>query len=475
MVLFSTKFAVSDNFLRSEFFELLQNWISSLDGCSMKLDYKDEPEYELSSDDDRYKIVIYSSDDCLAVQFSGQDDVAVHTSTYVLRTVDGSSVMFIRLEKFLFQPSMRVDLSYESPLVMRELFWRECGGMDHGILTDDKPFLVRKSDVGFVKDILSFNVKFFNPVVYVTIDENNPSLTYCIDIHELAARLTGIAHVVADSNPYVASLLLQDCEERKGLTSGCVRVLFPNGESKDFHSDDSNDMLDTIVFYIYQAMANVIVEDDFSFQKIRFAHLQSKLESDHEISAICDELLSQKDSEIATLQDEIASLKKELDASNRKSASMKESLRKKSEKSGISDAVITFDAKSEKDFYPGERKDVVLKLIQREVGNMDCDNKLNKSRKFDILSDILASNDMTGFDESVVKTFKQIVESGTFNRGERGELERLGFSVTRSGGNHYTIAYNGDARYQYAAASTPSDYRAGENLAASYMNMLFGY
>lgn len=481
MVLFSTKFAVSDDFSRTEFFELLQKWISSLPECSMELSYQGESEYELSSDQDKYKIVIYSSDDCLAVQFLSQDDVALHTSTYVLRKIDGASVMFIRLEKSLFEPSFDINLSYESPLVMRELFWREYGGMDHGLLTDDKPFLVRKNDVGFMIDILSSNIKFFNPIVYVTVSGDT---SYQLDIQALAVRLTGIAHVVADANPYVASLLCNGSESRKDMEQGTIRVLFPNGEQKDFQNDanhdfsgdsDSNSILDTIVLYIYQAMANVIVDDDFSFQKIRMSHLLSNLQSDQEVSAICDELLAQKDSEIKDLQSQVASLKKDLDTANRKSASIQELLRKKTEKSGKSEDVISLDFNKEKDYYPGERKDVILKLIQREVNQMTGDNKLSKSRKFDILSDIIASNEQTGSDEAVMKTFKQIVESGTFNRGDRGELERLGFVITKSGGSHYNLAYNGDARYQFTVASTPSDCRAGENLAASYMNMVFGY
>lgn len=474
MVLFSTKFVVSDDFSRSVFLSLLRRWISGLSGCSMDLVYQDESDYELSSDEGQYKIVIYSDEDYLAVQFTHKEDLAFHVSTYVLRKMDQFSVMFIRTEKFLSEMSMHVDLSYECPYVMQELFWREYGGMDHGLFTDDKPFLIRKNDVTFASDVLLSKIRFVNPVVYVSMNDAMGQSDYISYVHKLADCLTGVAHVVAEGNPYVASLVHERCyacTDRQAMGVGTIRILFPNGEQHDFSLDEA-DVIDKVFSYIYQAMCNMVIEDDFSFQKIRMQHLLSKVEADQEVSAICDELLSQKDSEIKTLQSDISRLKKELDATKRKSTSMEASLKKKSAKS---DHQVSFVMNKETDYYDGECKDVVLKLIQKEYDQMTGDVKLEKSRKYHVLSDIVHSNLLSGNDEVVIKDFKRILESGTFNRGAKGELERLGFKVTKSGGNHYILAYNGDVRYSFSAASTPSDYRAGENLAASYMNMLFGY
>lgn len=474
MVLFSTKFALSESFSREDFLEILRDWIASLDTCDLVMDYHDEPEYEAGSSDDKSKLSIYAIDDTLAVQLVQQDDVAIYTSTYVITKVDESLVMFIRLEKSLFQAAGDDFVLTEIPRVMKELFWREYGGDDHGILTDDRPYQIRKADVDFANRVLSGDIRFFNPIVYVSVDRNTGSCA--IDCNSLSCQLIGVAHVLVESNPYIAGLI-SEVSGDKNPDFGDVLVMLPGGDSKLFDSRsylDKTFLVSEIVRYVYQAMAGVVVEDVFSFQKIRMQYLLSKASDNAELGSICDELLRDKDAVIADLKVEIDNLKSSLSAAELKSGSMENALQNSKFKNALHNSVL-LKLSSEKDCYDGECRDIVLKLIAREVRAMKDDSKLCKSRKFDVLSDIANTNALTNIDEHIMAEFKRITENGTFSASNATELERMGFSVAKGKNNHYKIAYNGDVRYQFSASSTPSDFRAGENLASSYMNMLFGY
>lgn len=469
MVLFSTKFALSDDLTRQEFLTMLSEWLKDSSSYSIEPVFNDtDNDYEFVSDDATESLLVYMTASHLAIQLTKRTDDFEFISTYIMTTVDEIPVMFIRLEKSLAKASAQQDFKLQIPKLMREIFWREYGGLDHGILTDDKAFILRKKDVDLATDILTSKIEFFNPIVYVSVVESNGRCN--VNYDKLASELLGIGHVVVEGSPYV-SQLIHDKVSDKHPANGDIVVLLPSGESELFLKDD--DVSNQITEYVRKSMSNVIVDDAFSFSKIRLSYVLSKCNTDGDLSNICDELLQEKDNEISVLKSEISSLQKKSSDLACKVDTYEQAF-KKSKDCDDEAKVLQFTV-SETDLYDGELQDVVLRILKKEYDGMKGDKNLVASRKYGVLGDILANNDITDKADELRDAFKHCVKDGTMSREAIREAERYGFSVAKSGSNHYKILFNGDSRYQMAMSSTPSDNRAGDNLVATYMNMLFGY
>ena len=458
MVLFSTKFALSDDMTQNEFLSMLQDWMEKSSYYTINPSFsKGVNEYDFCSEDKSERLLVYIMDDTLSVRLIKRNDDSVFTNTYIMTVVDGISVMFIRLEKSLLRATFQRDFNMKIPRLMREIFWHEYGGMDHGLLTDDKSFILRKKDVDLANDILSYNVEFFNPIVYVSTIKDTGR--YILNYDVLASELLGMAHVVVEGSPFVSELI-SEATDGKNPTDGNVMVLLPSGETEIFTKDYN--LNNKIAMYIRKSMADVLVDDAFSFSKIRLSYLLSKTSDTEELSAICDEIIADKDQEIQALKARLAACEKNAFDMRQKITSYEHSF-KKSKKLSDVDSSLSINV-SEKNLYDDEIKDVILKVLKREYDSMVGDKNLSVSRKFAVLGDILANNELTGTDEKLKSIFKTNVKDGTMNAEAMREVERNGFKVLKTGNNHFKIVFGDDSRYQMAMSFSPSDVRAGENL-----------
>lgn len=472
MVLFSTKFALSEDMSQREFLSMLSSWLCDSSSYSLRPVFNEtDKDYEFTSEDGCETLLVYLTDTHLAVQLTKKAVESVFIHTYIMTKVDDMPVMFIRLEKSLVKASAQQDFKVRIPRLMREIFWREYGGLDHGILTDDKAYIIRKKDIVLAEDILGRKIEFFNPIVYVSAIESTGH--YNVDYDRLASELLGMGHVVVEGSPYISQLIdskFSDIQPK----NGDILVLLPSGETELFLKDDS--ISTQISDYIRNSMANVVVDDIFSFSKIRLSYMLSKAKGDGELTSICDELLQEKDNEIKILREEINKLEKKSSDLSCKVDSYEQAFKKSKDSESDSDDLNTFDfVVSESDLYEGELRDVVLRVLQKEYNGMKGDKNLVASRKYGVLGDILANNEITDKADELRDVFKRCIKDGTMSREAIREAERYGFTIAKSGSNHYKILFNGDTRYQMAMSSTPSDKRAGDNLLTTYMNMLFGY
>lgn len=480
MLLFNAKFAVSKDLSRQIFLDmLLSHVIKSGDyrfEVDVGLDITKNREYEAVSADRMHKFILYVTDEQLAIQISRQNDSSISTDTYILANADDTPVMSVQLDRSLCclsVPSMRDGLIPDIPYVVRDLFWQEYGGVDHGIEMSDGPYRIRKKNIDFVKSIFSHEIELFNPIIYVAV--NRKTGEYPVDCYALSFKTIGLGHVFVEDNPYVADKLSLDILSE----DGGVFLLFPNGDTHVIYDCnlcdgyDSEAVIYNVVKYLCRITSSMVIDDMFSFPKIQMAHVLSKSNDNDDLSKVCDELLKDKDMEITELKRCLAEVRSSLSSAESKIDSMTQAFA--DSKKGQTGKNIVFAPGTESELYPNEFKDIILKLISKEVITMDGDSKLVKSRKFHALSSILKANELTGYDQTVSNGFCKALENGTLTPESLSEIERLGFSVSRSRNSHYRVAYNGDVRYSYTIASSPSDFRAGENLGKSYMNMLFGF
>lgn len=108
---------------------------------------------------------------------------------------------------------------------------------------------------------------------------------------------------------------------------------------------------------------------------------------------------------------------------------------------------------------------------------LTLDKSLNsiqkKSRRYDIISDIINANNYQKYSEKRTEKLKNLLRSyNGMSRKIRSELEKLGFEIIEDG-KHYKLKYYKDDRYQDVFAKTPSDERAGKNNATRLIKMVY--
>ena len=117
-------------------------------------------------------------------------------------------------------------------------------------------------------------------------------------------------------------------------------------------------------------------------------------------------------------------------------------------------------AGDEDDLYPGEIKDIVLSILDKELK----DGVAKNSRRKHILKDLLANNDYQGISKKKAEDLARTLNNyNGMTKKTRSGLEDFGFQIEEDG-KHYRLIYHGDSRYNTTLAKTPSDTRGSKNM-----------
>lgn len=482
MVLFNTQFYVNADFDRRILLKFLKEWLISSKRyvfLDQEIDSikEDELNYDKTFEADSDKnpeihqeLMLYDMEDACSIHLKVTEGSDIFTNTYVLR----GSVMAISLSKYskeatIQQSQTQVNISK----LMRQIFWEEYGGMDGDLPTDDKVICIRKSNVQIAADIITGNVKHINPVVYISTYQNG---RYPLVADMLAQDLVGIAHVVAEGSPVVSKSIynILDDENKDRLPKdGQVCVFMPNGDRVAFNEDNYNShvLSKTIKNSLYQAMAMKDVPQEFSFQHIKQGCILGKYKDNDELTELFDSVIADKDSEIAELEDKVKDLTTKVMNLQAKEDSMQ---KKYLITDDGSDTECVKLVAGEKELYPGEINDVILKLIASTVKSMSGDSTLESSRKYHVLSNLLTLNTVTGQDILISKTLDSALKNGEISGETARQLSAYGFKIIPCK-KHTKIQFGDDERYVAMLSNTVSDYRAGNNIASIYRNLLFGF
>ena len=121
----------------------------------------------------------------------------------------------------------------------------------------------------------------------------------------------------------------------------------------------------------------------------------------------------------------------------------------------------------EDEFYQGEIKEMVLDAIDEKLKNLS-----DKTRRFDVLNDILENNDYKKISEQREKIIKNMFRDyKNMSNVMKQQLQELGLEVAEEG-KHYRLTYFGDERYKTTVAKTGSDWREGKNIASTILKSM---
>lgn len=122
----------------------------------------------------------------------------------------------------------------------------------------------------------------------------------------------------------------------------------------------------------------------------------------------------------------------------------------------------------EDEFFPGEIKEMILEAVDEKLKNT-----APKSRRHDVLSDIIQKNGFEGTAEKRANSVKILLKDyRTMSGTLRQALMDLGFTITEDG-KHYRLTYYGDGRYKTTVSKTASDHREGKNIASTIIKNMF--
>ena len=354
--------------------------------------------------------------------------------------------------------------------------------MDQDIVVSNKPLLITENNIELARDLILRKKSYFMPLVYVTYPRY--AIDMPIDYNGMAFNLAGIAHVIVESKEIAPNI--RKATNGANPYAGAVEIFYGTNSSYRMLPDDFDtlgEMQEAIEKTVQQRLLMTKIDDDLSWNKIRFTHIQQKNEQDPEISEIFEQLLKGEEEKgnyknqhieelelhIMELEERVKDLRAELNNKENRIQSYENILRHKGD--NVANRIVL--EVSEKELYEGEIKDVILRVLDKEKGQLNNGLNLTSSRKFHVLNDITRLNHQTGKAEEISDWLREIIDdSGNLNTQRKRQLMEAGFHIET--GAHYKITYNEDCRYTFTLAKTPGDYRTNMNTIKDATAALFG-
>jgi hypothetical protein len=369
----------------------------------------------------------------------------------------------VRLHCNLLKPGSRLPIP-KKPYLVKLLLQKLGGGYDGILPIDEKPVLLREDEVDVAAGYMLGTAKNRLPVVYVS---TNWARQYPVDISRLAKDLAGMAHVVAEPSRQFSFSLYRSV---RGINAynGAISIYWPAGLGAQarflpgrFGSPDEfeNAVKDAVRIALTHIRPKV--ESTWSYlremiSRARLEHLRAQGSEGWE------EYAQELDVELSAVREQLADSEAEI------RRLMSDNLRLQSFVRPSTEGVLTYG--KEQELYPGELKECIIDALTASRNAIAPD-----SRWMHIIEDLIEANPVGDGAEQLATEIKAIFSKYTkFAAAERRRLEDLGFTVTDSG-KHAKAVYHDDDRYVFSISKTPSDSRAGKNMASTMINKVIGY
>lgn len=175
------------------------------------------------------------------------------------------------------------------------------------------------------------------------------------------------------------------------------------------------------------------------------------------------------ENELEKMNAELESLNEKMKQMHVEMQSMEKMLAGARKKLSDQDGISILKAGNEVEKFDHEAKAFVLKAIRHEAEHSETG-----TRRKDVLMDVLKANSdgTENLLEQKSEEIKRIVKGYRLSTEITDKLQAYGFEMIKDGG-HTKMRYPKDSRYTQTFASTPSDYRAGENLATQIRKTFF--
>ena len=502
MLLFSTILDIKDSLTKDEFIKLVIEWNQGSPHASNVIPgivWNGERNIRYGQEGLWLDIEEYRNQNIIAVRYEKkEDDGVIWDTDYVMNFT--TMKMAVRLDRSYTADALDADPKFSTPHFITLL-------IDRGFIRDDLQLpvlrtatVIDETNVDILTDVINGNIRYILPVVYVskTYYDEDP-----VNVSVLANRLKGVAHVMVEKGNWL-NLTIRDKCDGKNEYYGAIGIYYPTrvmGHRKYLYRSAvgyDSFLLEKVFRSVIQYSNTQMMDTLFTWQGVNNALLRDRLISQREerlaaeaaqraaeaaatklIDTLDEEerrirkqalddarneaniLLDSFDAETRKLQDQVAALTRENEALQAENQGLKTKLDSR-------DSVPVLFMGDEFEFYPGEIKDILLSTLSEALKGVQ-----QKSRRADIIRDIIRNNDYQKLSLAKAEELKRIMKNyDGMSAKTRSALKALGFEIAEDG-KHYKVSYYGDGRYQTVYAKTPSDGRSGKNNAQQTINMVF--
>lgn len=403
----------------------------------------------------------YEKKNILAARYEKTaNDGAIWDTEYIMNFDEIK--MCVRLDRTYSEDALLNSYRFSTPHFVSMLMKEGYVKTDDGLPTCNEPIVITKRNASLIADVINGKKKYKLPIVYVTKTRMNESP---LNVSLLCSHLKGAAHVLVNENNAVQFTLQRLCEGTNEY-DGAVGIYYPNSDTRrmlyNSYSRNGEGMMNRITkdvfryvnsqvtpsLYTWQGVAGAVLQDELDV-KIKQIDKVLKEKSDSENEN--DALLDSCDADLERYKNQIADLNSRIEKLTAENMGLRQKYAERNEEP------ILF-AGQEKDLYDDEIKEILLSILE-EAGK----NSLPKSRRADVIADILSNNDYKGTVRAKKKDIQNILSTYTkMNSDIRSRLQKFGFEISEEG-KHYKLTYYGDDRYMNTISKTGSDWRVGKN------------
>ncbi len=422
------------------------------------------------------KLLILKYDETVSVHLENREGDILWTSDFVLTEQEGRRVVATQLYTEQENYGAQMPMTFHRPVLLRMIMSRGFADEDHGLATGEQAIRVNVGDVAQMVKLFCGESSYFMPVVYVAsapaaetkkglfgwgAKQETPERQ--VDADALAERLGGIAHVLAEAGPEVNEML-QNATSGQAPTPGSAQIFYPGGSSQfvlrgaemtasAFETEVANAVFRTLILSK--------IEDEYSWQKIRYRKMAEASRNNQEFVDMCDSLVAESDAKVEALSREVNRLQNLVAMYEYRMGSAGKS----------AGQTLTLKC-TEPEFYEKETHDFLMKTLKREVTNMASDINQQSSRKYHLLADLVENNPVAGKGDEIRDQLRQIMGGASeLNRAKKKQLEDLGFTIEDA--HHYKLTFNNDDRYLFISSKTSSDTKGLIVLFSAISNQLF--
>ncbi len=454
MILFSTILDINDRLTEERFLELVLRWNRE----------SEHPENIVTGTDTwngEHTIRFGHGDLSLEFEEYEDDENRILAVRHQKITADGviwnsdfianfsQHKLAVQLDRSYRDDKQLLDQDFSTPHFITYL-------IQNGYLADDgrlpvlrEPVLIDAQSDTLMESIMKQEQEEHLPIVTILpVNETE----YPVNIHLLASRLKGVAHVFVQQNTE---------------SSGSATIYYPSGSmpvKRFLYRGDNEALLQRIVKHVisYSNLKNIpeLYTWDGVINALLKKSLRTQILKQQEAESEKEELYDVFDEDLQKLQRQV----EELTRSNQALHAENQGLRRKFMQSEQPKALQMGE---EDELYPGEIEDCLLEILSETLTNTD-----EKTRRAHILQDLLKHNDYQRLSEQRKQEVKTLFKGyKSMSATMRQALQKLGFEISEDGA-HYKLTYGGDSRYRTTIAKTGSDHREGKNIAAVIGKMM---
>ena len=477
MITFSTAFYVTKELTKEKLIELAFEWINGSPHYGFNdINWNGEDLYEQKCEKQKFSLIQSNDKKILAIRLENiDDDNILWTNDFVYEECDVNNMLLVRLAHDAVDKESVVPRRYNRPRLMKTILKLGYGAEDNNLLISDREILITENNLELAENIINGKSKYLLPVVYVTkrFMDNDTIL----NTKELAKDLAGTAHVVVEENTEVTTKLK---ELTNGINpfNGAVHIYYSDKVGTRVIPDEfskANAFRFKIVNAVCRRLSLVKGKDKYTWGTIRYQKLLERYRHDEkknqELDDLHEEILKLKEKEynelVEGMREELDEKETEINELRSKVESYEYALKNiKKEQEGN----VMFNCREE-EFFEGEIKDMILKLLLIEKTKMDDDPNQIGWRKYHVLQALLQDNEIIGTGEKLKTELKEILSKvDRITAQDRKKLKELGF--VRKEHKHNKLYFHGDGRYFIPIGKTPSDFRAADNAASTAINTI---